>query len=237
VVAGRVVEDLPHGPAVFVLADDEQRRPAGVGTGAELRVLLDYELLLARTFASPFTDPVHQGGLGVDVDLFGQHVDRLTQLGYSAAGARHQLVWPLGRMLLHHQRPRRAAGGGGRRVHREAAVRAAAGVLRPTSRRRTDAAEGSGQGVLRHGDRPVARGARAAVPHRLFHIGQVVRPPTGRADASGWVEHLAPAGAPSRIATCACTWTPTWTGHRPSATPAMRCVASTGFLRSPRPTD
>lgn len=62
---------------------------------------LDYELLLARTFASPFTDSVHQGGLGVDVELFGRHVARLAQLGYSPTGARQQLLWPLGRMLLH----------------------------------------------------------------------------------------------------------------------------------------
>ena len=102
---------------------------------------LDYELLLARTFASPFTDSVHQGGLGVDVELFGRHVTRLTQLGYSPTGARHQLIWPLGRMLLHRGDPdleraddrrSRRAPRRGRCVHRTAALGAAAGVLRPT---------------------------------------------------------------------------------------------------------
>jgi hypothetical protein len=66
---------------------------------------LDYELLLGRTFTSPFTTLRHCGGLGVDVELFDRHVARLVQLGYSPTGARHQLLWPLGRMLLHRGDP------------------------------------------------------------------------------------------------------------------------------------
>lgn len=42
---------------------------------------------------------------GVDVALFGRHVDRLVQLGYALAGARQHLAWPLGRMLLHRGDP------------------------------------------------------------------------------------------------------------------------------------
>ena len=89
---------------------------------------LDYELLLGRTFASPFTDSVHHGGLGVDVDLLHRHVTPLTQLGYSPTGARHQLLWPLGRMLLHRGDPdlnalTSSCGGSGRDqpAHRRAA--------------------------------------------------------------------------------------------------------------------
>ena len=105
---------------------------------------LDYAVLLARTFASPFTNSVHNGGLGIDVELFDRHVARLEQLGYAPAGARTQLKWPLGRMLLHrgdpdlaaleHRRPGRAPRGR-RRVHRPPAHGAAAGVLLPLQKR------------------------------------------------------------------------------------------------------
>ena len=64
---------------------------------------LDYPVLLARTFTSPFKHQARHGGLGVDADLFDRHVVRLTELGY--ATARTQLVWPLGRMLLHRGDP------------------------------------------------------------------------------------------------------------------------------------
>lgn len=60
---------------------------------------LDYPVLLARTFTSPLKHEARYGGPGVDADLFDRHVIRLTQLGYTTA--RTQLVWPLGRMLLH----------------------------------------------------------------------------------------------------------------------------------------
>ena len=99
---------------------------------------LDYDVLLGRTFASPFTNSVHNGGLGVDVELFDRHVARLVQLGYAPAGARQQLKWPLGRMLLHrgdpdlgaveHRRLGRAPRGR-RPVHRPATHGAAAGFL------------------------------------------------------------------------------------------------------------
>ena len=49
---------------------------------------LDYDVLLGRTFASPFTNSVHNGGLGVDVELFDRHVARLVQLGYAPTSAR-----------------------------------------------------------------------------------------------------------------------------------------------------
>ena len=64
---------------------------------------LDYPVLLARTFTSPFKLQTRHGGLGVDARLFDRHVARLAELGY--ATARTQLVWPLGRMLLHRGDP------------------------------------------------------------------------------------------------------------------------------------
>ena len=104
---------------------------------------LDYPLLLARTFTSPFMHQARHGGLGVNADLFDRYVVRLTELGYTTA--RTQLVWPLGRMLLHQRggpsrrpgpdraergRPRRAACGH-RRLYRPPAPGSAARVLLP----------------------------------------------------------------------------------------------------------
>jgi hypothetical protein len=66
---------------------------------------LHYDVLLGRTFASPFTNSVHNGGLGVDVELFDRHIARLVRLGYARAGARQQLKWPWGPMLLHRGDP------------------------------------------------------------------------------------------------------------------------------------
>ena len=66
-------------------------------------VRLDYPVLLGRTFTSPFKLQIRHGGLGVDLELFNQHVARLEQLGYANGTA--QLTWPLGRMLLHRGDP------------------------------------------------------------------------------------------------------------------------------------
>ena len=165
---------------------------------------LDYELLLARTFASPFTDSVHQGGLGVDVELFGRHVARLTQLGYSPTGARHQLLWPLGRMLLHRGDPDLSALTMDDLDELRAAVEAFTGRLRSEPLREFYARPRDGRPPQQ--DRAKAYFATAiARLHSahvlLFHIGQVDRPPTGRVDAGSWVQRLAPAGTPPRIQT------------------------------------
>lgn len=64
---------------------------------------LDYPVLLARTFTSPFKHQMRYGGLGVDLALFDRHVARLEQLGY-ARGAT-QLTWALRRMMLHRGDP------------------------------------------------------------------------------------------------------------------------------------
>jgi integrase len=163
---------------------------------------LDYELLLARSFASPFTDSVHHGALGVDVELFGCHVDRLTQLGYSPAGARQQLLWPLGRMLLHRGDPDIRALTMSDLDELRTAVEAFTARLRSEPLREFYARP--------RDDRPPPKDpakayfataiARLHAAHvLLFHISQVDRPPAGRADAGSWVERLAPAGTPPRI--------------------------------------
>ena len=141
-------------------------------------------------------------------------------------------VWPLGRMLLHRGDPDLTALSIDDLDELRAAVEAFTARLRSEPLREfyarpRDAGPraGSGQGLLRHRDRPAARRARAAVPHRPG------RPAPGRPGrrrhlgASGW----RPAGTrrgsgPSSSATCGCTWTRTWTGRRPSVTPATRCA-------------
>jgi integrase len=162
---------------------------------------LDYELLLARTFSSPFTDSVHQGGLGVDVDLFGRHVDRLTQLGYSPTGARHQLLWPLGRMLLHRGDSDLNALTIDDLDELRAAVEAFTARLRSEPLREFYARRRDG-----HPPQDPAKAyfataiARLHAAHvLLFHIGQVDRAPAGRVDAGSWVQRLAPPGTPPSI--------------------------------------
>lgn len=163
---------------------------------------LDYELLLSRTFASPFTNSVHCGGLGVDIDLFARHVARLTQLGYSATGARQQLLWPLGRMLLHRGDPNLGALTIDDLDELRTAVDAFTTRLRSEPLREFYARPRDGRS--RQPDPAKAYFATAiarlhAAHVLLFHIGQIDREPTGRIDAGSWVEHLAPTGTPPKI--------------------------------------
>lgn len=162
---------------------------------------LDYELLLGRSFASPFTNSVHHGGLGVDVDLFHRHVARLAQLGYSPTGARHELLWPLGRMLLHRGDPDLSALG----MEDLRELRTA--IDRFTARLRLDPVR---EFYARpHGGKPTVDPAgnyfktaiaRLHSAHTLlFHIGQIDEPPAKRIDAGTWSDQLAPLEAPPRI--------------------------------------
>lgn len=162
---------------------------------------LDHELLLARTFSSPFTDSVHHGSLGVDTGLFGRHVDRLTQLGYSATGARNQLLWPLGRMLLHRGDPNLDALTINDLDELRAAVEAFTSRLRLEPLREFYARPREGRPQQDPAKAYFATAiARLHAAHvLLFHIGQVDRPPSGRVDAGTWVERLAPPGAPPQI--------------------------------------
>ncbi len=160
---------------------------------------LDYPVLLARTFTSPFKLQARHGGLGVDAGLFDRHAARLTQLGY--ATARTQLVWPLGRMLLHRGDPDLTALGVEDLDELRAAIDAFTARLRldpvrefysraPVERPATEVAEGYLRSAI----------ARLHAVHvLLFDLGQVDRPPTGRVTAGSWADRLGPPGAPPKI--------------------------------------
>ena len=191
---------------------------------------LNYPVLLARTFTSPFKHQARNGGLGIDTDLFDRHVTRLEQLGY--ARARAQLLWPLSRMLLHRGDSDLTALGMDDLTDLREAIDAFTARLRLEPLR---------EFYSRSPDsRPAAEVAntylRSAIARLhsvhvlLFHTGQVHEPPRGRVNAGTWVDHLAPDFAPPKIravlsATYACTCRPTSTGHKPCATPATRCAA------------
>ena len=143
---------------------------------------LDYPVLLARTFTSPFKLQTRHGGLGVDAELFDRHVARLTELGY--ATARTQLVWPLGRILLHRGDPDLTALG----VDDLDGLRAAIDAF--TARLRFDPVREFYSRAPRRPPAEVAEGylrsaiARLHAVHVLFFdLGQVDRPPTGRVTA------------------------------------------------------
>ena len=160
---------------------------------------LDYPVLLARTFTSPFKLQARHGGLGVDAGLFDRHVARLTELGY--ATARTQLVWPLGRMLLHRGDPDLTALDVDDLDELRTAIDAFTARLRldpvrefysraPVERPPTETADGYLRSAI----------ARLHAVHvLLFDLGQVDRPPTGRVTAGSWADRLAPPGAPPKI--------------------------------------
>ncbi len=163
---------------------------------------LDYELLLVRTFASPFTTSTYPSGMGVDHALFDRHQARLTQLGYSPRQVFGLLSWSVGRLLLHRGDPDLAAIRGQDLVELEAAIEAFAG--------RSDAVEQRafyGRQVGRGAVEPATQ-YRATALQRLqaahvllFNIGQIDLPPrAGRRDAGTWTDHLVAADAPPRIA-------------------------------------
>ncbi len=156
---------------------------------------LDYELLLGRTFASPFTTSVHPGGLGVDIELFDRHVVRLAQLGYSPTGARKELLWPLGRMLLHRGDPDLATLTMGDLAELRQAIEAFTARLRLDPVRDFYARPRGGQPAAdptgNYFKTAIARLHAAHV--LLFHIGQVDQPPSNR------IDRLAPPGAPPKI--------------------------------------
>lgn len=166
-------------------------------------VRLDHELLLIRTFASPFTTSTHRGGLGVDLNLFGRHQGRLAELGYSARQTFGLLSWSLGRLLLHRGDSDLRAISAADLVELEAAIEDFA--ARPDAvEQRAFYGRKAGRGVLE----PAAQ-YRATALQRLhaahvllFNIGQVDLPPrAGRRDAGTWTDRLAPADAPPAITT------------------------------------
>ena len=160
---------------------------------------LDYPVLLARTFTSPFKLQARHGGLGVDADLFDRHVERLDRArlrhGSHAAGlaAGPDAAAPRrpGPDRAERGRPRRAPHRD-RRLHRPAASGPGARVYSraPVGRPPAEAADGYLRSAI----------ARLHAVHvLLFDLGQVDRPPTGRVTAGSWVDRLAPPGAPPKI--------------------------------------
>lgn len=160
---------------------------------------LDYPVLLARTFTSPFTHQTRNGGLGIDSDLFDRHVARLEQLGY--ARARTQLLWPLGRMLLHRGDPDLTALGMDDLVELRTAIDAFTARLRPEPLREFYSRAPDGRPATDVANTYLRSAiARVHSVHvLLFNIGQLDEPPTGRVDAGTWVDHLAPEFAPPKI--------------------------------------
>jgi hypothetical protein len=197
-LAERVTDPLPYGgpghSSAHILMPYLAYLSLVEGTG------IDYDLLLARTFASPFTTRTYPSGLGVDLAAFASHQDRLVRLGYAPASARGLLSWGLGRLLLHRGDPNLEAITADDLTEFYAAVRSF--VARPDA------------GELRA---PYARGgpsdpagqhyrtamARLYATHMLlFDIGQVGFAPPGGRDRDDWASpgRMVPASAPPRIA-------------------------------------
>jgi len=161
---------------------------------------LDYELLLARTFASPFTTRTYPSGLGVDLELFARHQQRLVQLGYAPNKARDLLSWSLGRLLLHRGDPDMTTIDSCDLVELGEAIGAftsrpdAQGLRACYARSRAGGDEVS----------PTQYGATAftrlhAAHVLLFQIGQVNLPPTGRRNRGSWTDRMVTTPAPPPI--------------------------------------
>lgn len=162
---------------------------------------LDYPLLFVRTFTSPFKHQERHGGLGVDLDLFEQHVTRLTDLGY--ATARAQLTWPLGRMILHGGNPNLNALTGEDLDELRTAIEAFTARLRldPMRDFYSRSPGERAPAVTAHGYLRTAIGRVHAAQVLLYDRGQTDRPPLGRVDAGSWKDHLAPQDAPPKVRT------------------------------------
>ena len=162
-------------------------------------VRLDYPVLLARTFHSPFKHQERYGGLGIDTELFDRHVARLEQLGYLRA--RTQLVWPLGRMLLDRGDPDLTMLGLDDLGELREAIYAFTARLRlePSREFYSRAPDGRPPADVADTYLHSAIARLHAVHVLLFNVGQVSEPPIGRINAGSWVEHLAPDFAPPKI--------------------------------------
>jgi integrase len=160
---------------------------------------LDYPVLLARTFTSPFKHQMRYGGLGVDLDLFNRHVARLEQLGYARGAA--QLIWPLGRMMLHRGDPDLTALGLNDLTELREAIDAFTARLRlePVREFYARAPDARPPAEVADGYFASAIAKLHSVHVLLFHIGQMPDPPTGRINAGSWVDRLAPDFAPPKV--------------------------------------
>lgn len=165
-------------------------------------VRLDYDLLLARSFRSPFTGAARARSYGVDLPLFESHTQRLTQLGYSPAGAAQALKWGLGRLVLHRGDPNLIT----ITEHDVAELRTS--VIAFAERGTTDLIHD----FRRRSPTPrspliSANEARIHLLHQvttthllLFTIGQVNTQPLRRSDTHSWHARLAPDWAPPAMA-------------------------------------
>ena len=160
---------------------------------------LDYPVLLARTFTSPFKHQMRYGGLGIDLDLFDRHVARLEQLGYARGAA--QLTWPLGRMMLHRGDPDMTALGMDDLTEFRAAIDAFTARLRlePLREFYARAPDARPPAEIANGYFAPAIAKLHSVHVLLFNVDQVQPPPPGRIGAGRWVDSLAPESAPPKI--------------------------------------
>lgn len=152
---------------------------------------LDYDLLLGRTFASPFTTSTYPSGLGVDRALFDGHVARLTQLGYTARNSRSQLAYPLGRMLLHRGDPNLNSLGTSdlddlRTGIMEFSRRLRVEPLRAFHTRTAGMPQVESAELYFR----TALSRLYAAEVLMFHIGQSDRPPSGRRDAGTFAKRI-----------------------------------------------
>lgn len=123
----------------------------------------------------------------------------LNELGYTTA--RTQLVWPLGRMLLHRGDPNLTAPGVDDLDELRDAIDAFTARLRldPVREFYSRAPDGRPPAEVADGYLRSAIARLHAVHVLRFDLGQVDRPPTGRVTAGSWVDQLAPRGAPQKI--------------------------------------
>lgn len=149
---------------------------------------LDYELLLARTFASPFTTRTYPSGLGVDLELFARHQARLVQLGYSRKTVRHLLSWSLGRLLLHRGDPDMTTIGSEDLVELEEAV--SAFIARPDAEELRAFYARDGDASFRKQYCTTAFTRLHAAHVLLFQAGQIDPPPAGRRDRGTWTDRM-----------------------------------------------
>ncbi|SKQ83331.1 tyrosine-type recombinase/integrase [Mycobacteroides abscessus] len=164
---------------------------------------IDYPLLLARTFNSPFTAPDRAAGLGIDTALFASHVDRLVQLGYARSNALGALKWTFGRIALHRGDPDVTTIAENDLDKLYGAVDdyldqiSRSPELRNFGLRARDR-DRSPETLAKEYRKSVRQQIKAS--HLLlFTIGQINTPPPRRVDAETWQTHLVPPGSPLKI--------------------------------------
>jgi integrase len=162
---------------------------------------LDWDLLLGRTYARMFSVAGGGRGLRFDHDLFGRNIERMVQLGYSRSAASTDLMWCLGRLVLHRGDPDHTAItdqdlAGLALAIRRFAARPDFDELRAAYFSGTDTAGGySSVQFVR------TQLAKLHSSHSLlFNIGQVHNPPhVGARRRPGWQDNLLPEPCPAKI--------------------------------------